>query len=50
VSFRPADRDAEVPALTLDCLYLAVDFTDRNDAVPEADVAVVEDEVPPGAQ
>jgi hypothetical protein len=32
-SFRPADRVADVLALTLDCLYLAVDFTDRNDAV-----------------
>jgi hypothetical protein len=42
-SFRAVDRDAEVHDL-LDCFHLAV-VTHNNDAVPEADVAVVEDEV-----
>jgi hypothetical protein len=40
-SFCLADRDAEVPALALDCVRCAVEFTETNDAVPEADVAVV---------
>src|SRR5215216_3974962 len=44
-SFRALDCDAEVVALALDRVHLAVEFADPHDAVPEADVAVVEDEV-----
>ena len=44
-SFRAFDCDAEVVALALDRVHLAVEFADPHDAVPEADVAVVEDEV-----
>src|SRR5918994_2779864 len=44
-SFRAFDCDAEVVALALDRVHLAVEFADPHDAVPEPDVAVVEDEV-----
>src|SRR5215213_8279989 len=42
---RAFDCDAEVVALALDRVHLAVEFADPHDAVPEPDVAVVEDEV-----
>jgi predicted HAD superfamily phosphohydrolase len=42
-SFRAFYCDAEVVALALDGGHLAVEFADPHDAVPEADVAVVED-------
>src|SRR5215218_3009468 len=44
-SFRAFDCDTEVVALALNRVHLAVEFADPHDAVPEPDVAVVEDEV-----
>jgi hypothetical protein len=38
-SFRAFDRDAQVVALALDRIHLAVELADSHDAVPESDVA-----------
>ena len=46
---RAFDRDAEVVALALDWVHLAVELADAHDAVEERGVAVVvEDEVAAG--
>src|SRR5215217_3890405 len=48
-SFRAFVRDAEVTALALDRVHLAVEFADAHDAVEERGVAVVvEDQVATG--